>query len=208
MTDIEQPTFGFVGGRLCLDFCNTVGSRTTEHPNERLRRFEHLITWSKLAGIVSDDEAQQFADAAADRPADALATFDHALSLREAIYRIFSAVAAKKTPQAADLDPLNRTLSEAMAQLELTNNVDGFGWRWRYEPGQFDRLLWPVARSAADLLTSADLSKVRECANETCGWLFLDLSRNHSRRWCDMSDCGNRAKARRHYERKVGKRSA
>src|SRR5207302_22567 len=69
------------------------------------------------------------------------------------------------------------------------------------EEETLDRMLWPVIRSAADLLVSGEAQRVRRCASETCDWLFLDTSRNHSRRWCDMSGCGNRAKARRHYAR-------
>ena len=67
---------------------------------------------------------------------------------------------------------------------------------------ELESLIWPVAKSAADLLTSERLERVRECAGGTCGWLFIDASKNHSRRWCDMRDCGNAAKAKRHYHKK------
>ncbi|MBI4413448.1 MAG: CGNR zinc finger domain-containing protein, partial [candidate division NC10 bacterium] len=77
-----------------------------------------------------------------------------------------------------------------------------FAWRWTGDGQRLDRMLWAVTRSAADLLTSGELAAVRECEAETCAWLFMDRSRNRSRRWCDMKACGNRAKARRHYERK------
>jgi predicted RNA-binding Zn ribbon-like protein len=61
--------------------------------------------------------------------------------------------------------------------------------------------LWPIVLAAAELLTSAGRARVRECAAHGCGWLFLDTSRSQRRRWCTMASCGNRAKARRFYER-------
>ncbi|MCL6613391.1 MAG: CGNR zinc finger domain-containing protein [Firmicutes bacterium] len=78
----------------------------------------------------------------------------------------------------------------------------GFAWKWGGEGKALDRMLWPVVRSAAELLISGDRERVRECAAEGCGWLFLDASRNTRRKWCAMTSCGNRAKARRYYERK------
>jgi predicted RNA-binding Zn ribbon-like protein len=76
-----------------------------------------------------------------------------------------------------------------------------FGWSWADDPVNLEMPLWPVTRSAADLLTSSDLRSLRLCASDTCAWLFLDTSRNGSRRWCSMRTCGNRAKARRHHAR-------
>jgi predicted RNA-binding Zn ribbon-like protein len=89
-----------------------------------------------------------------------------------------------------------------MRQLEIRKEEAGFGWAWGGPAQALDRPLWPIARSAAELLTSDDLGCIRECASETCSWLFMDCSRNQRRRWCDMSTCGNRAKARRHYRRR------
>ena len=124
-----------------------------------------------------------------------------AIAMREAMYRIFSAVTEGVTPRPADLAILNRMLSTAMARSRLVQSGNGFVWGWDRQADPLDQMLWPIARSAADLLTSGNLSRVRECSNDTCGWLFVDTSKNHSRRWCSMSDCGNRAKARRHYAR-------
>jgi predicted RNA-binding Zn ribbon-like protein len=80
----------------------------------------------------------------------------------------------------------------------------GFRWGWDEESDSLTKVLWPVAKAAADLLTSEGhaLKRLHQCAASDCGWLFIDMSRNHSRRWCDMSNCGNVAKARRHYHRK------
>ena len=102
---------------------------------------------------------------------------------------------------AADLDALNATLARALPHLRIVPEADAYAWNWAGEEDALDSMLWPVARSAGDLLTSDELKRVGECQGDGCGWLFLDMSRNRSRRWCDMGDCGNRAKARRHYHR-------
>ncbi|MBI2081511.1 MAG: CGNR zinc finger domain-containing protein, partial [candidate division NC10 bacterium] len=102
----------------------------------------------------------------------------------------------------SDLAVLNAALAEALPLLGLVPEGNGFTWEWTANGQRLDRMLWPVARSAAELLTSGELARVRECEAESCAWLFMDRSRNRSRRWCDMKTCGNRTKARRHYERK------
>ena len=97
----------------------------------------------------------------------------------------------------------------ALARQRVTLTEDGYRWGWLDDEAALDRMLWPVLRSTADLLTSPDLASVRHCASESCDWLFMDMSRGQRRQWCDMRTCGNRAKARRHYERKKrGERSA
>lgn len=192
---------GLVGGEFCLDFANTVGSHAGEHPNDRLRGYADLVAWSRHAAILTADEAHQLAEEAARRPAAAAAVLARAVAVREAIYRIFSARAAGRAPDTADLDLLNGALAEALAHARVVATDRGFAWGWAGDATALDRPLWPIARSAAELLTSGELPRVRECAAEGCGWLFVDASRNRSRRWCDMQDCGNRAKARRHYAR-------
>ncbi len=194
--------FGPLAPRFCLDFANSLEGRLTDHPRESLTHYAALVTWSQQAGILANDTAQSLTREAARRPAAAAVVFERGSALREAVYRIFSAVAHQRSPQTAALDLLNAVLGEALAALRIIPTPEGFTWGWTSDKRRLDRLLWPIAQSAADLLTSGELRAVRECAAPTCGWLFLDTSRNHSRRWCDMKACGNRAKARRHYERK------
>jgi predicted RNA-binding Zn ribbon-like protein len=122
--------------------------------------------------------------------------------MRETIHRIFSAQAAGEAPSPPDLGSLNRALPRALSKLRVEIDPSGCCWIWAPREDALDSPLWPVLRSAADLLTSADAERVRECASETCRWLFLDRSRPGNRRWCDMKTCGNRAKARRHYRRR------
>ncbi len=94
-------------------------------------------------------------------------------------------------------------LHEALSRLEIRPSADRFEWAWALDANDLDRMLWPIVRSAAEMLTSGDLGRVRQCAREGCDWLFVDASKNHSRRWCSMNMCGSRVKARRYYQRKA-----
>lgn len=196
-----KHVFEFSSGRLCLDFANTPGSRSSGQPVERLGSYEDLASWGRQAGVLTEAQAQRLVQEAARRPTDAEATLRWAIALREAIYRVFSAVANERQPEGADLAVLNAAL-KALAMSEILQTNGGFAWTWKEDEDALDRMLWPVVRSAADLLTSKELSSVRECAADDCSWLFMDTSRNQSRRWCDMKTCGNRAKARKHYQKK------
>ncbi len=124
-----------------------------------------------------------------------------AIRLREALYRIFSAVAAGHGPGDPDLRTLNTMAGEALSRQWIVHHHRQFVWEWRQAGSDLRRPLWPVVRSAVELLTSDQRRGVRECAALTCSLLFMDHSRNQSRRWCDMTVCGNRAKARRFYRR-------
>ncbi|MFN8485881.1 MAG: ABATE domain-containing protein [Anaerolineae bacterium] len=206
MVETETPLFSLIGGELCLDFTNTASGRDRNDPhsprtNESLKSYAHLLAWSEQAGALTAPVAAALRSAAARRPADAATVLAHAIALREAMYRVFSADAAGAAPNAADLATLNEALGAALANARLVATDAGFVWGWADTEEALDRMLWPVARSAAELLTSARVARVHECEGDTCTWLFVDTSKNHSRRWCDMKDCGNRAKARRHYHR-------
>lgn len=203
MRETHNPLEGLslVGGRLCLDFANTVGARGAEARNDRLKEYVDLPWWGLRAGILTDAEASRLRRAAEERPEEAAEVHRRGVELREAIYRIFSAADGEGSVEAGDLEVLTTEWRRAAARTRIVPGGEGFAWGW--EAGdELDRVLWPVARSAAELLTSPELARVGECAGEGCGWLYLDTSKNRSRRWCDMKDCGNRAKVRRHYQRR------
>jgi predicted RNA-binding Zn ribbon-like protein len=128
--------------------------------------------------------------------------FEAGLALRDMLHRIFTAVAGQQAPPPADLAALNSLLSRTLPHLRLIPSGKSFAWIWAKVETDLEQVFWPVAYSAAELLTSEKLARLGQCAGEDCGWLFLDTSRNHSRRWCEMKHCGNRVKARRHYRRK------
>lgn len=192
--------FKVIGGNPALDFVNTISERRGARPVERIQTYDDLVGASKRIGALTKAQAQAMLDAARGAPKAAETVRAGAVALRELLYRVFSEVAADRPPSAEDLTPFNSALSEVLVHLRV-GRADGaktaFGWTWEESPDALDRMLWPILRAAADLLVSDRLDRVRECVADDCGWLFLDLSRNRSRRWCDMSDCGNRAKMRR-----------
>jgi predicted RNA-binding Zn ribbon-like protein len=200
-TEIATSIFEFSGNHLCLDFANTLNDRANT-PRELLNEYSDLVMWSQQAGILAEDHAQQLVEEAKQKPKEAAEVLQRAITLREAIYRIFEKITENASPSQIDLDILNTALSKVMDQAYIVKTGDGFAWNWTGKRERLDRMLLAIAQAAADLLTSEQLSGVRICASEVCNWLFLDTSKNHSRRWCDMKSCGNRAKARRHYGRK------
>ena len=122
--------------------------------------------------------------------------------LREAIHDVFWAIMNKRPAPPAALARLNAAAQAAAGHMHLAP-AKGGGFEWRFDDfGDFDTLLWPIARAAADLLASDQLAYVRACSSKNCEWFFLDASKNHHRRWCDMTRCGNRAKVQRFYVRK------
>jgi predicted RNA-binding Zn ribbon-like protein len=208
MEEPDPPTFDLSGGALGLDFANTWSDRGRPE-TDGLHGYPDLLAFARQTGGASEDEAARLAARAAREPRVAAAALGRALDLREAVYRIFSAIAAGRPPVAGDLDLLNAALPEALSHLRLAPRGSGFGWAWeapapRAPEPPLDAPLWPVLRSAAELLTSDEIGRVRECASPSCTWLFVDRSRNRSRRWCSMETCGNRAKAHRHYQRRSG----
>ncbi|MBN1318737.1 MAG: CGNR zinc finger domain-containing protein [Anaerolineales bacterium] len=190
------------GERLCLDFVNTVDWRGSDQPIESLNSYEDLLVWSRREGILPEYKFNNLVVKAESSSDAAGAVFERALILREAIYRIFSTIPAGLAADNKDLAIFNDEVSRMLAHSHIIPSAEGFTWAWAGGEYALDELLWHVVRDAADLLTSSEVSRLGKCADEKCGWLFLDTSRNRSRRWCSMKDCGNRAKARRHYQRK------
>jgi predicted RNA-binding Zn ribbon-like protein len=192
-----------IGGAVCLDFANTVSDHNSEQATDYLANYADLVAWSEHAGILAARAAKELLTQAAQKPGAASTVFRRALVLREAIYRIFTALVAGAMPKTADLDLLSEAMASAYAHAHLVATQNGFAWEWADE-NSLERMLWSIARSAVELLISSKVDRVSQCSGDTCGWLFIDTSKNHSRRWCAMNDCGNRAKARRHYQRLRG----
>jgi predicted RNA-binding Zn ribbon-like protein len=199
---IQTQIFDLTGGLLCLDFANTVDDRTEVQPQELLNSYNDLVLWSQQAHVLTEQEAQRLLEKAARRPSEASRVLQQAVAIREAIFRIFKAVAEDASPEDEDLVSLSAAVADAQNHARIIQEDSEFTWGWASKAGDLDCMLWLVVRSAADFLTSDDLDTVRVCASDSCNWLFLDTSKNHSRRWCNMKSCGNREKARRFYSRK------
>lgn len=189
-----------VGGRLSLDFINTEGG-DRNGPPDWLESYGDIVEWSASEGLLSDQEATDLLTKAASTPEAANEVFERAIDLREGLFRVFHSVRDNREPAKRDLAILDRELSSALGRLKLTSSENRFEWRFVGGEGELDRVLWPIVRDAADLLSSDVMERVEECDGDNCTWLFVDTSRNRSRRWCKMGDCGNRAKARRYYQR-------
>jgi predicted RNA-binding Zn ribbon-like protein len=174
-------TIEFWGNDLALDFANTVEG---DPPRiDHLQSYADLVIWARRAGVLP----------ATVRPQGDL---DAARELRGAIYRVFRAVAAGDKPSPAALKTLLRVHAEAVT----AGTIEDGAWVWSGRHP--DRPLWPIAVAAVDLLRSDQLGRLKRCAN--CNWLFLDRSRNGSRRWCSMDECGVHTKMRRYRARRGG----
>jgi predicted RNA-binding Zn ribbon-like protein len=189
------------GGILCLDFVNTVHCYGCTDLGEYLNTYDDLVAWSRHVGTITEDEAKKVSRRANSNPTEAKNAHRRAIELREAIYRIFTITLEGRSPPQKDLAVFNNYLGEAMMRSQIVKIQDSYHWDMTANKSELDWLLNPIIRSAADLLVSEEIRQVKRCADPTCGWLFLDISRNRSRRWCDMADCGNRAKASRFYKK-------
>jgi predicted RNA-binding Zn ribbon-like protein len=206
----RQPQFELIAGSLCLDFINTLDDRFSSEPKELLKNYVDLTRFAEDAGILDPVQADHLSELSMASPA-ARRVLRMAIQLREAIYAVIWGIIQKNPVPKNALITLNQYVQKAAHHSSLVQSISvqgalsggngKFEWRFDAAPNNFEAPLWPIARSAADLLASDQLAFVRACASETCQWLFLDVSKNHRRRWCDMTKCGNRAKVQAFYER-------
>ena len=204
----RPPVFEILGN-VSLDFINTLDDRPTDKPKELLKTYFDLARFGEDAGILTREQLDSFFERVHRMPEEAEEALRRAISLREAMYAIFSAVMNQQTVPPVAMDTLNAHLRDAALHSRLVPregrmDMGRMEMEWRFEDlgSAFDAMLWPIGRAAADLLASSDLALVRACSSPTCQWLFLDTSKNHHRRWCSMKQCGNRAKVRRFYAKK------
>jgi predicted RNA-binding Zn ribbon-like protein len=191
---VTEHVFDRCGGHVALDFANAVGDRHTDSPVDHLPSYARLILFARQCELLPAAQLRRLERRAALDPAGARAALRHAVQLREAVYRLFAGVAEGRAPEPADLAVLNA----AVGRMRVGPD---FAWAWAEGPDALDAMLAPIVRAALDLLMSGHRQRVRVCAADDCLWLFLDTSKNRSRRWCDMKQCGNRNKVRRFYQR-------
>jgi predicted RNA-binding Zn ribbon-like protein len=192
--DHSHP-FDLDGGHLALDFANTLEGRFDETPRELLRTYADLVHFAEASGLLAMEAAERLHAAAAQRPDHAAQALAAARTLREALFGVFSALAAEQAPPPDALATLNAALKAALPHGQVTHDQVAGIWVWAWEEtGDLSAPLWPVAHAAAELLIHGPLDRLRECAADDCGWLFIDTTRNRARRWCSMQTCGNRAK--------------
>jgi predicted RNA-binding Zn ribbon-like protein len=169
--DIHE--FQTEAGQLCLDFVNTADWHASDQPVESLNSYADLVGWAQQAGLLAGPEAQQLLEKAAEQPGEAGLALKKAVELREAIYRIFATIAAGHSPEGVDLALVNDILPEAFGRLRITETEAGFAWDWVVPEAELERMLWPIVRSAANLLTTGALGRVKQCEDDRgCGFLF------------------------------------
>jgi predicted RNA-binding Zn ribbon-like protein len=201
------------GGALCLDYINTVEPRTGPVSREWLNGYPDLVEWARHGGLLDEAAAGALLRAAADRPAAAQTAFRTAIDLREVMFRLFAAIVEDVAPLDEALEVLRRAFSDATRHGRLVPHAGRFAWIWDVgvsaaasggDPAHsLDRPWWPVAASAVELLTHGPLDRIKQCPTDVgCSWLFVDTTKNRSRRWCSMDDCGSLIKARRQTDRR------
>lgn len=198
----HPPAFELLGGALCIDFVNTADWRGSEARKERLHGFADLVRWAEQAGVLTPAVAERTRAAAERDPEGSARTLDEARRVRRVLNDVLRPFAEGEPPAPQALAAFNALLPLSLARLRVIADGGGMRWGWAGAPDDLACMLGPVVWSAATLLTSPERELVRACAGETCRWLYVDRSRNHARRWCDMRSCGNRAKARRFQARK------
>ena len=193
----------FLAGRLCLDFVNSVENRAGARPEDFIDSYADLVHWARHRELLTDANAARLLELAEKHPSEAERALAVALTLREALHRVFHALATGSQPDAEDLKLIQRAYGDAVTNANFQRTDGHFGWVWSLGATPLDGILWPIAHSAIELLTSGDPSRIKVCANpDGCGWLFYDGSKNGSRRWCSMEGCGSQVKMRRQYAKR------
>lgn len=193
-----------VGGNLALDFINTRGGQPRPSPDDEvLHDYNDLIAWARHVGMLTEDEAHRLLRRARRNPDDAQNTYQRAMQVRRYLYELFGAVATGHPPPDRCIAALGSDEAEALARAELVSGDGGFAWNWAHD-NELARPLRPIVHAAVTLLTGGPLQRVKRC--DGCQWLFIDESKNRSRRWCSMEDCGTDEKVRRYLARRAAAR--
>jgi len=206
-SDVSQlpsraATLDLVGGSLALDFTNTSSGRGSATHQEHLRDFETLVQWVEHARVATPVNCLVMREQAARHPERAAEIFARALAARELIWRIGKALAERRRVADALRDELVAVHARSLAFAEIKSRDQAFIWAWDPRRDVEAAILGPITLSALSLLMEKDLSRTKRCEGKECGWLFLDATKNKSRRWCEMRVCGNRAKVRAARQRK------
>jgi predicted RNA-binding Zn ribbon-like protein len=197
----RADSLALIGGELAFDFTNTSSGRGWPTHQEHLRSAQNVVDWAQHAKVLGPADAEWLRAAVDSDERLARRMLDRALELRENIYGIAVEVAARRPAPKAGVEALARTHAACLACAKLTPFEGRYVWSWAPKESAVEAVLGPIALSALTTLTQGDLSRIKQCQGEKCGWLFFDTTKNKSRRWCEMEICGNRAKQRRHSAR-------
>jgi predicted RNA-binding Zn ribbon-like protein len=199
---METVLFDDSGGDLSLNFLNTVNWRDSGNSEDLFNTYADFLSWSSEAGTLTEAQREQLARQAGGSPEQAAIALRTLREARGALYRLLIVLVAGGHPGADLLEPFNRFLSRALAHQQIEFAPPTARWVFQTAPLSLEYPLWPILLAAANLLTTQDLDRVHTCASPTCGWVFIDRSRNGSRKWCSSTVCGNRERVRHYYSRK------
>ena len=187
-----------LGNQPAIDFINTVDWRGRKNPHEYINNYTDLTDWATYVNLIDQKEAAILIEKAAKNPQTASGIYMRAIAFREAVYRTLLQLSIDSNPSVEDKSLIETEMRKMFSQtqldlsgkkLELTDELN------------LDHILNIIVKEIVELLTSDRVDRVKRCQSEECGWLFIDTSKNNSRKWCRMNGCGNRAKARRYYRR-------
>jgi len=206
-TDETRPPFDLSGGHPALDFVNSLDKRFGDDgPLELLQNYADLLRFMEQTKLLDSSQTQRLTKST--DPAAGTRALRSARELREALAVVFYGTLDGRAPPSEETRTLERHFRTAAQHRELhwQRATDAhFGprmvWEWGRSQGAAELPVWILSQAAAELMSSAAMAQVRACGADTCRWLFLDTSKNHTRRWCNMKVCGNRMKARRFHAR-------
>jgi predicted RNA-binding Zn ribbon-like protein len=193
----ERKPFELIGGNPALDLVNTLDwrFRAEPPPEEFLKDYYDVAEFSAQCGLIGEAAGRRLVRSVSD--GKAARVVDAVRELREATAQVLYVALEGDSPSGTAVKLMERYFREARESQHLFWDGEKLAWKWSQSPALAELPLWMLSLCAADLLTSEEMHKLRACGNPECRWLFLDTSKNHTRRWCDMKICGNRMKARR-----------
>ncbi len=192
----DDRAFELIGGHPAIDLVNTLDWRFRENgAEELLASYSDLLRFAEQCELLTAKQVRQIIRVSPDRTA--ASALVACRELREAAAEILYAAVDDRTPPGSQIKTLDRLFKEARERQRLTWSSYRLRWEWPASEGGPELPIWILSLSTARLLVSDNMRRLRACENPECRWLFLDTSKNHTRRWCDMKICGNRMKARR-----------
>ena len=194
------------GGWLALDFVNTISNRNVEPPQfDYLTSYPIILDWTKRVNLLKTSEVRILEKYALEHPIESAKSWIRALEAREMLFTIFQCIVKGKTPATREQNLFNAWLSRSLrkSQVEFVDASSSIRASWNIALEDLDKPIYLIIKSAYDLLLGGQLNRIKECG--TCGWLFLDKSKNGSRRWCNMDTCGSQQKSKNYYHRKKSK---
>jgi predicted RNA-binding Zn ribbon-like protein len=195
---VAEP-FKLYAGHPALELVNTLDLRFSANAKELIPAYSDLLRLAVELRLLTAEQARKLARSVDAK--DAQRVLASTVELREALAAVLYGRIDGGKPPAAQLETLEKHFHAAAVQRRLRAGHSHLVWTWSGAEQQAEIPLWKLAQAASDLLVSSDAQLIKDCGDPTCRWLFLDLSKNHTRRWCDMKTCGNRMKARRHQAR-------